>query len=138
MTFKSGTWVDVYKKTAGTKKFIPSYHYSIMRQVVQTKLTVFNSSSLAQISMLEAFRLAEGKRVKRPLKLLPKMEDKLLKDVEECKSYKDSSKYRFYNIRRWMSAYGSPPVGFLTFLDKEIERMAPYSKYSIEEMYMHY
>jgi hypothetical protein len=101
-------------------------------QALQEKLTVFNSTSLALHSTLEALRVAEGKQPRQPLQLLPEMEGK------KCEKWSDRKKYEVYNQRRWMMAYCASPAGYESFILREIDRMSPYSKYSREEMYEHY
>lgn len=70
LSYMKGTFVDMAKQELSTRK---RYHRAYKRYIkleenLIDKMTVFNASSLALRSVLEALRLAEGKTVREPRK----------------------------------------------------------------------
>lgn len=133
------SWVKTAEWITGTKLASPALYQESL------KLNVFNSTSVATRSILEAFRLAEGmspRKALRQLKLDPVIQDKEtgqpIKPRGNNLEWASYNKYQKMNIIRWNKAYAGSYTNYIAFLSKEIDRMAPYSKYSVEEMYQHY
>lgn len=164
LSFHTGSWVWRYKKWASWihqpyylpkgdtpwEKYTKRQKLNAIREGNATKLTVFNSTSLAILSTLEAFRIAEGKTPRTPLlreegtpkapkaKEDPTIEAFLQATGKKGKTWAKSSYHAKMNINRWMGAFCGSPAAFTSFMEHEYDRMAPFTKYSREESYSHW
>jgi hypothetical protein len=143
LRYLQGSWVDAYMKWVEKPGRIPN-------------MNIFNASSFAIRSTLEAFRLADGYSTRRVFlrgaaapygPWAPKSEAKAEKpeadDYGEWHVPKNAKKSdRGYHdvrgARRWMVAYCGSPLDYQIFIMDHIDQVGRWSKFTPEQMYDHY